>query len=230
MPTLVDNTLRVCGRQTFLLSSFGESSIPHQHRLQDLTCFAAPSWSWSTVDRAIDLPMTNLYRSTAIRTSIVEAATTPIDDPFGAVSGGHIRICGPLWEVNVRETAPKLASPEDYNLEPDSSGEIEINSFLMTICWNDRSSAARARYLANPLYVLAITESVNPNNTPIVSHVIMGILLMPTYARKGRYLRVGWVSLAPHLKPDHHKILLNSLRSTSCRRKCMKTLMAMIST
>ena len=95
------NTLRVCGRQTFLLGSFGESSIPHQHRLQGLTCFAAPLWSWSSVGGVIDLPMTNLYRSTAIRTSIVEAATTPIDDPFGAVSGGHIRIHGPLWEVNV---------------------------------------------------------------------------------------------------------------------------------
>jgi hypothetical protein len=184
-----------------------------------LTSFAAPSWSWASVDGAIELPMTNRYRNTAVRASILGATTTPFHDPFGAVSSGSLRIRGPVWEVKiVIQKPPKPISPDDFNLEPDSSADVEINSFLMAgcqVCWDDRSSSAIAHYLANPLYVLAITEDINPNSIPIVRHIIMGILLMPTYARKGQYLRVGWVSLASHLKPDNHKALLRALRSAA---------------
>jgi hypothetical protein len=183
-----------------------------------LACFAAPSWSWASVDGAIDLPMTNRYRNTTIRASIVGATTTPFHDPFGPVSSGHLRIRGPLWEVKIRVKPPKPISPDDYNLEPDLSADVEINSFLMAdcqVCWDDRSPSARAHYLANPLYLLAIAEDVESDRTPTVPHIITGIFLMPTYARKGQYLRVGWVSSARYLKPDRHKILLHTLRSAT---------------
>jgi hypothetical protein len=182
------------------------------------SCFTAPSWSWASVDGAIDLPVTNRYRGTAIRASVVEAEIKAVDDPFGAVSGGYIRIRGPLWEVNVKLIGPKVISPEDYNLEPDSAADIEINSFLMAdcqVCWDDRSLSATSHYLTNPLYVLAITEDVEPDRRPVVPHIITGILLMPTYAQNGQYIRVGWVSLAQHLKPDRHKMLLHALRSAT---------------
>jgi hypothetical protein len=178
--------------------------------------FTAPSWSWASVDGAVELPIKNLYRGTAVRASVVEATTIPVDDPFGAVSGGHIRIRGPVWEASVREAEPKLVAPEDSHLEPDSSADVEINSFQIRdcqICWDDRSSSARARYLANPLYVLAITEYLGPKYTSIVPHTITGILLMPISAQRGRYLRVGWVSLSLYLAPDTHKILLDALSS-----------------
>jgi hypothetical protein len=181
-----------------------------------LRCFVAPSWSWASVDGAIDMPMTNRYRETAIRASIVEATTMPLDDEFGAVNGGYVHIRGPLWEVNVIMDSPKSTyNPEDYNLEPDSSATVEINSFLIEgcqVCFDDRSPSARAHYLAGPLYLLTITEDINLQSTPVV-HIIMGILLMSSSAKKGEYSRVGWVSLTSHLKPDRHKDLLRALHT-----------------
>jgi hypothetical protein len=162
--------------------------------------------------------MANRYRNTAIRASILGATTTPFQDPFGAVSSGSLRIRGPVWEAKITLKPPTPISPGDFNLEADSSADVEINTFLMAgcqVCWDDRSPSAIANYLANPLCVLGITEDVNPNSTPTVRHIIMGILLMPTYARKGQYLRVGWICLASHLKSDHHRGLLHALRSAT---------------
>src|SRR5438046_2772233 len=103
----------------------------------------------------------------------------------------------------VENTLPAFGRPPFHlNFSGDSSADVEINSFQIRdcqICWDDRSSSARARYLANPLYVLAITEYLGPKYTSIVPHTITGILLMPISAQRGRYLRVGWVSLSLYL-------------------------------
>ncbi len=151
--------------------------------------------------------MGNRDRGTVLRASIVQAATIAIGDLFGTVSRGNIRVRGPLWEAKMKQTGLRVAAPEDYHLEPDSSAAIEINSFLLSscqFCWHDRSVSGKANCLAGSLYVLAITENIRPKSTPVVPHMITGPLSMPTFAKKGQYLRVAWISIAQYLKSDYH--------------------------
>jgi Heterokaryon incompatibility protein (HET) len=64
--------------------------------------YQAPTWSWASINLTASLPSKikddKRYPLTPLIT-IEEAATVPIDDPFGGISDGHLRITCTGWGV-----------------------------------------------------------------------------------------------------------------------------------
>jgi hypothetical protein len=76
--------------------------------------YRAPSWSWASVDGAVSFleapKAEDLYFPKLVSHSVLTAY-----DPFGAISAGQIRMCGPLIRVN-------LTLKEEGRQERDLSG------------------------------------------------------------------------------------------------------------
>ena len=71
------------------------------------TTYRAPSWSWASVDTAIDV-FTEMYKSTDHYYPLIEVISAHIelagDDEMGQVKGGHLDVLGQLYEMNLERT------------------------------------------------------------------------------------------------------------------------------
>jgi hypothetical protein len=64
--------------------------------------YRAPSWSWASVDGDAWEPSSK-YRNKGLLSNVLEVKTT-LNEPFGRVSDGFIRILGPLCKVDTSES------------------------------------------------------------------------------------------------------------------------------
>jgi hypothetical protein len=70
-----------------------------------LTTYLAPTWSWISVLRDIDVRDQDSPVKTCFA-SVVDASTTtggPVDDPFGQVEAGYLELCCPLGSLNYND-------------------------------------------------------------------------------------------------------------------------------
>ncbi|MCJ1256403.1 hypothetical protein MMC24_004224 [Lignoscripta atroalba] len=81
---------------------------------QNIAAYRAPSWSWASLEGILDYDDTyelNMNRSVA---RILEVHCVPAGlDPTGAVSGGCLKIAGPLIEVNLEYNPNENYDPRE---------------------------------------------------------------------------------------------------------------------
>lgn len=94
------------------------SSTRHGEKLKT-SC--APSWSWASARGSIEWPVHSRCGS---ETRIIEARTTPPNNPFGSVQGGYIRIRGRMCTTKGNKEIAAFLTYNDLWLD---DGDQEAN-------------------------------------------------------------------------------------------------------
>ena len=153
----------------------------------------SPSWSWTSNHSAkiwypyrfIDPDETRNKETPSI--IIEEVRTFPIEDEFGLVNGGFIRLQGPLCKVEV------FADIHRYTWAFDS--DKELSDFETVVSWDSCQDSKESR---ESLVLMVIRTN---QHDEILSGRIEGLLLSLTRKHYGQYTRVGRLDL--ELGDDH---------------------------
>jgi Heterokaryon incompatibility protein (HET) len=151
--------------------------------------YQAPSWSWAAGKGRMSMPRRSKFQNLF---EILQAETFPINDPYGQVNGGYIRIRGLMCSVTVNETAHEFSATEQHvNFERESITLIgrTYDSKSIRILWDRDIQDIRPSHGGFSLYFLpcqlSSAEGVDPE----------GMLMQRISECKGTFQRVGWLSV-----------------------------------
>jgi hypothetical protein len=178
--------------------------------------YHAPSWSWASVDGDVKMACAIRYsdrRDYQKDVKILSISISPakINDEFGQISGGHIRIRGQLSYIRLvaqAERHPQVQGTNSRQSEvrfgnvKQSSHAFKINqSFVPGVRWVfDDESATRASHDL-VFHGLLITSWMHEKEHADikVEHIfkphLEGLLLEPTGVVKGQFRRVGFFEI-----------------------------------
>jgi hypothetical protein len=150
--------------------------------------YVAPSWSWAAGRGKILMSSTGEIQEKLFE--ILHAETFPIDDPYGQVNGGYIRLRGLICSVMVTERAHELFATEQH--VGFESGSIIVNGRTydygpLSVYWDGDTQDIRPSHGGFSLYFLPFqlrrTERV----------VSEGMVMQRIPECKGTFQRVGWL-------------------------------------
>lgn len=98
-----------------------------------------PSWSWSSVDGWIQPAFStgnDVIDSWSNSIQVLEASTSPIADPFGAVSRGYIIVLGPICRVERPDEGAKRFDWWQYPAAFFCDEEWRVNSNQFDCSWS----------------------------------------------------------------------------------------------
>jgi hypothetical protein len=154
-----------------------EVGINHQNGGTRPTSYRAPSWSWASTDGEINFPKPNLSLPVTAANleelaTLVEANTTPLEDPFGKVIDGLVRVRGLLFKATFKPNRDQ-ASPDFF-----LNGKLLEKAYLQPDVGIHKG----------------IIQGRNLHCMPFIVNdqdYIQGLILEPTGNAKGQFQRVG---------------------------------------
>ena len=168
--------------------------------------YRAPSWSWASVEGPVRASNGPVQETCRYVMTIIEAKTTALQDPFGAVTAGHLKVSGKLCCISLREKEPikpvlKPSAPKDSDgtdSDDDESDEgswcpwdrVDIQGavFEGPDLWasaDDHNAWLQFQKDRTPLYIMPVYEEQDWGLTAFV--------LRPTGQKDGQFSRVGLV-------------------------------------
>jgi len=155
--------------------------------------YCAPIWSWAAGKGAI-------YQSSMCKISsalfeILDAETFPIEDPYGQVSGGYIRIRGRICQVTLTEHGHGL-----HDQEEDVAVQIEsvvVNGHTRTFCfvsWDGDTRGTLLRHYGCSFFFLLCHLDLEQRPK--------GLLLQRECEWKGKFRRVAWFDFGERFSKD----------------------------
>jgi hypothetical protein len=141
--------------------------------------YRAPSWSWASTDLKIYQEPASEFNTPICRIEKCEIQLSRVDNPYGAVSSGHLQITGVHRKFNIA-ISKKLCSP------PAFEGKIEGATDK-----SYPSSAGNVHFDAQDEELIG-TEAIffGMSLGPRSDHVIQGLVLVPVDG--GFYRRIGF--------------------------------------
>lgn len=172
--------------------------------LPDAEGCRGPPWSWAAIDGKIEMPSWDMnpeINHTCIFAHVTEAGTTPVNDEFGQVRDGSLRICGTLSVMKLvsrRELPPNwdndgLGDVQNMAVTHLDSQDlkVEYNEMLVTNPWKydvfDQRTWSGAYDSAAQVFFMPIRSM---DDDP-VGITLCGKILIPTFERKGEFKRIG---------------------------------------
>jgi hypothetical protein len=157
----------------------------------------APSWSWASTNAPVGLGSIHQLKELSPAVEVLEARVNLTNDNiFGQVTGGHLRLRGPLCRASCVKDSQTGALSVDIN------GTLYSRGLLLTkwdtIPAKGLSGASHqsegnfldesSEFAQNPVYFMIFwgyPDYVDEN----ISR--QGLILVPTGSRKGQYRRIG---------------------------------------
>jgi hypothetical protein len=175
--------------------------------------YRAPSWSWASVDGAIEFSDHRFATKELVQ--IIQVSTTPKDgQEFGEVSGGRICLNGYVFRVEFVDSDAVLNTP--HNVGPhwmvakarDSRKDLEfaLSPFLDVYggpTWDFapsiHNSSTRQSLRTRHFFILIISSEAKEEGV-----VVYGLILQRTVV-KGEYQRLGVFMIV--VNPNHPELL-----------------------
>ena len=144
--------------------------------------YLAPTWSWASVNGAIHNPFYCHKWRYELLSKVLEVQTEPINDTFGAVRAGFLRLSGPMCRVQL--CTDRSPSTQLFELEIVSTGhKLEFGNMY----FDTGRSGFPHTVTASNCYVLAgIYKRLDLSAVPMY-----GLLLQSTGNKDGQYTRIG---------------------------------------
>jgi hypothetical protein len=154
----------------------------------------APSWSWASIDGAIEPHMYGEYElnGSYVLTFPLEIQTYHDGDPFGQLKGGRVRLQGPIFTIDLRSTPrsvnySNLSGPQPWTLGGGLDSPLVIGS--EEISCDDVASIPETD--GSRAYFLAVLARAYPLS-------LHGLVLKPTGLQRGQFRRHGLFRKAVH--------------------------------
>lgn len=183
-------------------------SLLHKTKADVPEDYRAPSWSWASVDGRVGFPFNsrNAPKTEAFVASYVDAKTDTINGPFGPVSGGWIKLQGPLLPLEVTSSAPGQRRSEGWTLSDAGLEQMRAGFFELM---DDERSYERMSDPSDYFYAcLVFKES---ENAVKVESTAWGLLLKRDIREKTSFVRVGWLRTEFRVSVQH---VLESFRTS----------------
>jgi hypothetical protein len=145
--------------------------------------YCAPSWSWAAGNGEIFLPAFGGNRDDLFE--ILDAETTPIEDPYGQVIGGHIRIRGLICQITMVERGHGFSGIKIFiESVVVNSHTYDFRDSHHRVYWDGDTRQGLLSHDGFSFYFLLCHLSLTDTN---------GLLLQRKHGRKGKFRRVGWL-------------------------------------
>ena len=136
-----------------------------------------PSWSWASVDTETIYPFLLNWKEPSPVVSILEATTTVVDDEFGDVQGGTIRI---------RCRLPFIAVIVKQHESSGFSVQLHGQAYLFALFPD------RARYcVGQELYFLPLIWGFDDKNKKVLCGLVIDPIQPGSYRRTGLFMVCG---------------------------------------
>ncbi|KAL6248595.1 hypothetical protein RBB50_004850 [Rhinocladiella similis] len=168
--------------------------------------YRAPSWSWASIDGEVHLETPTLQRLQEAMVEVLDADTTPLvrDDRFGLIESGTIRLKGILAHAQVSEQTVTINTRSAFIngeiVQLPTPPKLMTRHFLGTTHANivlDRMALSPGDYFHCLLF----------------SHR-RGLLLRPTFKKRGQFQRCGFFAILVDLNPEEPGCFLDLCRAT----------------
>ncbi len=145
--------------------------------------YRAPTWSWASVNGPVHKTFYYHESRYELLSKVLEAYTEPINDEFGAVRAGYLKISGPLCRLQICRIDTEQPSLR-FSLMIASTGHtLQSHGFHL----DTGRDIYRQNYAASIDCVLAgIYKSLDITAVPM-----SGLVLQPTGEKNGQYTRIG---------------------------------------
>lgn len=170
------------------------------------TTYLAPSWSWASVEGGVSIfrwDMNPKFLDTEFLAKVVEAQVSPASsrNPFGAVSGGWLKIAGPLGVIRLSKQGFSQEAASVPKRRPGSEEEQEV-----AISWDAEGSDCvnvrspgfvqiRAGYATTAdegrEYFYMPIRIMNESTISSLHVYLRSLLLLPAGTERGVFRRVG---------------------------------------
>ena len=166
--------------------------------------YNAPSWSWASVDGAVETHSYYGSRFCDKLVEVVEARTfhSSSTSEYGAVTDGYICLKGPLFQALIsREKG--YGHPYTVRFLDDSLEGVVDNFHVkieIRVSWDDYGFGEIFRQ-AKP-FLMPFKISKKDDATTLI---MQGIILSPVRSQKGQYQRIGWFEIEDRpSQPDNY--------------------------
>ncbi|KAK3400644.1 heterokaryon incompatibility protein-domain-containing protein [Sordaria brevicollis] len=158
---------------------------------------AAPSWSWASLSAKCSLPeqFAEIHVDSLANVSKVIVTPLQLSHPFGQVSGGVVRLEGPLLQATVQSTQAgwQLVMDETGAARPATTDpRIPLLGAMSVpwVSWDDDETRECAEIQPMQVYLAPLQVEIWPWY-PLLQ--VSGLLLKPasTSPQKGRFARLG---------------------------------------
>ncbi|KAL7621821.1 hypothetical protein AAE478_007321 [Parahypoxylon ruwenzoriense] len=153
--------------------------------------YRAPSWSWASVDGAVNLPVGGGNSSASLVRVLGAEASPRGKNAMGEVSGGRIVLEGPICVAKDLQL-PKL-SPVQHNIQKirtllhlETSLPIDVHLTMAEVRFDTSDDQD------DEVHVLSFWSRPYPEFSEMVTH---GLALVPVDPSRTLYRRVGYVSI-----------------------------------
>ncbi|KLU90181.1 hypothetical protein MAPG_09145 [Magnaporthiopsis poae ATCC 64411] len=151
----------------------------------------APSWSWASLEGGVQMTIPEWCEG-LVEILGVDSNPASSSQPFGSVTGGTIRLRGPLVKATLVRISPNAW---DIDFLPDQQQKKEMAEVLddptisrklvTTVRWDEEDMRDMARSV--DVYFAPFEAGLNPRGVLQVR----GLLLLPVYQQTGQFRRIG---------------------------------------